>query len=183
MELDKRIIEGKRPLTCLDIEKAREFEGKLCLFSPLLRNYKNISEYSEFPQYTGILTIRDEVEFPESGERRGLEECPFRNGNDGYFYEFALPLEWVEEEPIPPGYEPYTVMEFIEEYPLGSHLRFRPKSETMEMHRLVDGYNECKNGGGTLFLSGVMYSMTELYNDYEINRDGHWEPFGKMLNR
>lgn len=176
MELDSIIIEGKKPFTCLDIEQAREFEGKLCLFSPLLGNYKNISEYSEYPQYTGILTIRDKFDSPMS------EECPYRNGNDGYFYEFALPLEWIKE-PEPPEYEPYSVMEFIKEYPIGSHVHFRPKDGIMEMHRLVDGYNDCKNGAGNLFLSGRWCSMTELYNDYEIYRDGNWEPFGKILNK
>ena len=29
-------------------------------------------------------------------------------------------------------YRPYTVMEFIKEYPLGSHLLFRPKSRIMK---------------------------------------------------
>lgn len=176
MELDSIIIEGKKPFTCLDIEQAREFEGKLCLFSSLLGNYKNISEYSEYPQYTGILTIRDKFDSPMS------EECPYMNGNDGYFYEFALPLEWIKE-PEPPEYGSYSVMEFIKEYPIGSHVHFRPKDGIMEMHRLVDGYNDCKNGAGNLFLSGRWCSMTELYNDYEIYRDGNWEPFGKILNK
>ena len=91
-------------------------------------------------------------------------------------------MEWIKE-PEPPEYEPYTVMEFIKEYPIGSHVHFRPKGGTMEMHRLIDGYNDCKNGAGTLFMCGAMYSMQELYNNYEIYRNGTWEPFGKILNK
>ena len=33
MELDKRIIKGKRPLTCFDTEQAMQFIGKQCYFS------------------------------------------------------------------------------------------------------------------------------------------------------
>lgn len=75
-------------------------------------------------------------------------------------------------------YRPYTVMEFIKEYPLGSHLLFRPKSRIMKMHRLIDGYNYCLNGSGTLFLCGASFSMLELYDNYEIFKDGEWKPFG-----
>lgn len=75
-------------------------------------------------------------------------------------------------------YRPYTVMELIRHYPIGSHIHFRPKDKTMEMHRLVDGYNDCKNGAGTLFMCGIMFSMSELYDNYEIFKDGEWKPFG-----
>lgn len=81
-------------------------------------------------------------------------------------------------KPVEKKYRPYTFMEFIKEYPLGSHLRFRPKSKTMEMHRVIDGYNDCLNGSGTLFLCGALFSMLELYDNYEIFKDGEWKPFG-----
>ena len=92
MELDKRIKEGKRPLTCLDIEQAREFEGKQCLFSDSYVNYKNIREYAKYPQYTGILHIEEDT-------KRFLtkEDYVFRNGTDGYCYSLVLPCEWVKE--------------------------------------------------------------------------------------
>lgn len=79
-------------------------------------------------------------------------------------------------------YRPYTVMEFIKEYPLGSHLLFRPKSRIMEMHRLIDGYNDYKNGNGTLFMCGTRFPMSELYDNYEIFKDGEWKPFGVIKN-
>lgn len=87
-----------------------------------------------------------------------------------------MPEEWVKEPEK--TYRPYTVMEFIKEYPLGSHLHFRPKDKLIEMHRLIDGYNDCLNGAGTLFMCGAMYSMSELYDRYEIFKDGEWHKFG-----
>ena len=118
MELDSRILKGKKPLDCFDVDIAKQFIGK----------------------------------------------------------KYFLPEEWVKEPEK--KYKPYAVMEFIKEYPLGSHLHFRPKDKTIEMHRLIDGYNDCKNGAGTLFMCGVMFSMLELYNNYEIFKDGEWVPFG-----
>lgn len=98
------------------------------------------------------------------------------NGGDGGDWKYFLPAEWVKEPEK--TYRAYTVMEFIKEYPLGSHLHFRPKSDTMEMHRLIDGYNDYKNGNGTLFMCGTGFSMSELYENYEIFKDGEWKPFG-----
>ena len=164
MEFDKRIIKGKRPLTCFDIKEARKYVGKLCYVSnsyDCFRDLKNLVEE--------VILI-------------DVEDCetPF------HFYidnkrEFCLPAEWVKPEEPEKKYRPYTVMEFIKEYPLGSHLRFRPKSETMEMHRLIDGYNDCLNGSGTLFLCGAMFSMSELYDNYDIFKDGEWKPFGVLV--
>ena len=39
MELDSRIIEGKRPLTCSDVDIAKQFIGKKGYFSHYVDNY------------------------------------------------------------------------------------------------------------------------------------------------
>ena len=96
MILDKRILKGKKPLTCLDAEEARGFKGKVCLFSDSYVNYKNIQEYMENPQYVGILELDNSEE---------VEDYIFRNGRDGYKYCLALPLEWVKESEK--KYRPY----------------------------------------------------------------------------
>lgn len=158
MELDKRIIEGKKPLTCFDIDEAEKYVGKKCYIS---------NEYDFF---------RD-LDFTQPKILNGVEDCeePFHY-DSGSQAEFCLPAEWVKEPEK--KYRPYTVMEFIKEYPLGSHLHFRPKNDSMEMHRLIDGYNDCLNGAGTLFMCGAMYSMQELYDNYDIFKDGEWHKFG-----
>jgi hypothetical protein len=232
MKLDSRILEGKRPLTCIDVEQAREFVGKECIFSDYFLNYVDIEKFNidNDNELTGILSIDD-----------NSSDYIFINARNESRYRFILPCEWVKKEPTPKHidfevakkdknfercelygeellfdtknnifytsdgnvhaylttmaqhryneeqtkevviekkYRPYTVMEFIKEYPLGSHLHFRPKSKLMEMHRLIDGYNDCLNGAGTLFLCGAMYSMSELYDNYDIFKDGEWRPFG-----
>ena len=96
--------------------------------------------------------------------------------SEGGNYRYFLPESLLK--PVKKGYRPYTINEFIKEYPLGSQLLFRPKSGSMEMHRLIEGYNDHLNGTGTLFLCGAGFSMSELYDNYEIFKDGKWKPFG-----
>lgn len=161
---DKRII--KRDfLDRFDKEEAKQYIGKKCFYTDELENFSDLDS----PRvHIGTLS-----NFTEEFIDKGFGPYVATSHGSMFYAKYIIPCEWVKQEPT---YIPYTVIEFIKEYPLGSHLCFGPKSKTMEMHRLVDGYNDCKNGAGTLFLSGRWYSMTELFNDYEIYRDGHWGP-------
>lgn len=162
MKLDKRIISGKKPLTCFDIDKAEQFIGKKGYFSDYLSVYTDIRNMNEY-----VLQSLDEHNLDKHHDETYIASH--------VKWKFFLPAEWVKPEK---KYRPYTVMEFIKYYPIGSHLHLRLKGKTIEMHRLIDGYDDCKDGSGTLFICGVMYSMSELYDDYEIFNDGEWQPFG-----
>lgn len=172
-ELDKRIIAGKRPLTCLDVEQARKFEGKLCLFSSSFVNYKNIREYAKYPQYTGILAIKDKFDNLES------EESPYRNGNDGYLYEFILPLEWVEEPEK--KWRAYTIAEFQETFTVGRAVRFRRKDAPTKEHLLAFGGYYTLHDGRVSILFGIhLYTLEELFEQYEWQEfyTDEYRPFG-----
>jgi hypothetical protein len=163
MELDKRIIDGKKPLTAFDVMESK-FIGTDCYFSDKASDYGDLSNCQ-----IGRLLSRDGI----TGVFNATKNNSYANFN------YCLPCEWVKPEEPEKKYRPYTVMEFIKEYPLGSHLHFRQKDKTIEMHRLIDGYNDCLNGAGTLFMCGAMYSMSELYDNYDIFKDGKWQAFGK----
>lgn len=168
MELDSRIKEGKKPLTCFDTEQAMQFIGKQCYFSD------DATDFMDLDKADGDSSFYiAELQNIWTAE----EYCFADNSND---WRYILPVEFVKEEKKEPEkkYRPYTVMEFIKHYPIGSHLHFRPKDKMIEMHRLIDGYNDCLNGAGTLFICGAMYSMSELYDNYEICVNGEWLPFG-----
>lgn len=120
MILDPRIKEGKRPLTCLDVDQAQQFVGKECIFSDSFINYKNIQLYTENPQYIGILSIEDKFKY------NCKEESPFRNKTDGYCYSLVLPLEWVKQ-PTTTEFEPYTLDTWQYEFEPGDIVFFREK--------------------------------------------------------
>ncbi len=158
MKLDKRIVEGKKPLDCFDEDIAKQFIGKKGYVTDFLQDFCNLNKVKVSELKTVLHT----------------ELFCYLCGSVGKKY--FLPLEWVKEPEK--KYKPYIVMEFIKEYPLGSHVHFRPKDKMIEMHRIVDGYNDCLNGAGILFMCGAMYSLLELYDKYEIFEDGEWKPFG-----
>lgn len=177
MKLDSRILEGKRPLTCLDIEQAKEFEGKQCLFSDSYVNYKNTKEYAKYPQYTGILHIGEDKQI-----LRSKEDYIFRNLTDGYLYSLCLPLDWIKEHEK--KYRPFTLAEWIDRHKIGDIIRYRCKSQKIELRHMYVGYaygigTDIKNTtSGTLTLGVASYTLDYLLEDYEIEVNGEWLPFG-----
>ena len=86
MELDKRIKEGKRPLTCFDTEQAMKFIGKQCYFSD------NATDFMDLDKADGdSMFYVAELQNIWTAE----EYCFADNSND---WCFILPCEWVEEE-------------------------------------------------------------------------------------
>lgn len=181
MELDSRIKPGKRPLTCLDVEQAREFVGKQCLFSDSYVNYKNIKEYEKFPQYTGVLNIKDKVE-----HLRSKEDYIFKNGTDGYCYSLVLPLEWIKEA-TPPEFVPYTFETWGQDFKPGDVVFFRGKEDTPKGKNyykcIYSGYAETQDNRIIVILGPWFFTFNELFDLYEIYRNGNWEPFGRKTNK
>lgn len=181
MELDSRIKEGKRPLTCLDVEQAREFVGKQCLFSDSYVNYKNIKEYEKFPQYTGVLNIKDKVE-----NLRSKEDYIFKNGTDGYCYSLVLPLEWIKEATTP-EYVPYTLDTWEQEFKTGDVVFFKGKEDTWKEKNYYKcmylGHLENEKNRILVILGCWLFAFDELIDSFEIYRNGNWEPFGRKTNK
>lgn len=181
MILDKRILPNKRPLTCLDVDEAREFEGKLCIFSDTYKNYKDIKEYTKSPQYIGVLKkIHDGSEY---------DDYVFRNGNDGYCYSLVLPLEWVEEE-HEKTYRPFSIDEWKFKHSIGDIIFYRYIGTYCGGHREVEvmylGYAKSTDGitdepgKGYLILGNDCHDLQNLCDNYEIWIDGEWKPFGVL---
>lgn len=78
MKLDPRIIEGKKPLDCFDIQKAKKFLGAKGYFSPCIENFSDL----ELTNYGTLLDIDDRSTIPY-----GI--------NDDEYYVFFLPAVWV----------------------------------------------------------------------------------------
>ena len=81
MELDKRILEGKKPLDCFDVKKAKQFVGKKGYFCDHINGFTNISNLTED-------VLRDIT----SDE----PDCEVYKTNCTS-WEYFLPEEWVKE--------------------------------------------------------------------------------------
>lgn len=170
MELDKRILLGKRPLTCFDIEEAKQYIGKKGYFSDYLNVYANINTMG-----------KEDV-------LQSLDEHLLDKHHDETFlvahnkWKFFLPAEWVKEPEK--KYRPFTLAEWIEQHGIGEVIHYRCKSPKIELRHMYTGYAhgidaDIKNTtSGTMTLGNVSHTLDDLFEDYEIEFNGEWVPFG-----
>ena len=157
MELDKRIINGKRPLTCFDVEEAEKYIGKLCYMC---------DEYDQFHQLNLI----------EPAILMGVEDCeiPFHNGQDKQA-EFCLPCEWIKKK-----YRPYTIDEFYERFSMGQPITYRRKGDVLVRCLILNRYADSEDAEGTIYIGNIPYTLDELFSKYEWqdHYTEDFEPFG-----
>lgn len=164
MELDKRIIEGKKPLDCFDVDIARQFIGKKGYFSNSLGWYSVLKR-----TWYGTL---DEIE-------SDLEQCFYDGESEGYF-QYFLPAEWVKE-PETPKFMPYTLDTWEQDFKPGDTVVFRDKEDATEYKFVYSGYIKHPNNLISVSFGPYLYTFYDLFNSYEIYRNGNWEPFGKEI--
>lgn len=173
MELDKRIIEGKKPLDCFDAENKE-------LIKPFLKKEGYFSNNLEnFCLLDGCFKRFLSNVFKE------LKSC--FNDNEGRDWKFFLPVEWVKEPEKEPEkkYRSFTLAEWIDKHGIGDVVLYRSKnSEGIELHHMYVGYacgigkNINEIGVGTLTLGVASYSFDYLFENFELFYNGRWEPFG-----
>ena len=163
MELDKRIIKGKKPLTCFDLKEAEEYVGKKCYIS---------NEYDFF---------RD-LDFTQQKILNGVEDCeaPFHYDSDKQA-EFCLPEEWVKEPEK--KYRPYTKHEFLNKFECGKPINIRRKDdyinffiETMPSVK-IDNLSDDVH---VRLFEGI-FNLKRLFDEFEWQKsNGEWQPFGVL---
>lgn len=178
MILDSRIKEGKRPLTCLDVEQAREFVGKECIFSDCYENFKDLNQYLHIDSDNpAILSIED--------ESASCGDYVFRNTKDNLQYRLILPCEWVEQ-PKTPEFEPYTLDTWGQDFKPGDVVFFRGKEDTWKDKNYYKcmylGHLKNEKNRILVILGCWLFAFDELIDSFEIYRNGTWEPFGRKTN-
>ena len=177
MELDKRIKEGKRPLTCFDTEQAKEFLGKECYFSNCKVHYKNLSAFEKFESLTdyciGILTAVMDL-----GDR------VFDVDQQCKEFRYCLPCEWVKEEKKEPKYRPYTIKDFEKAFlndEFDDFIIFRDKHEPDHIYTMRYNGNYVRGKIEYFCLGAKNFSFESLFENYEVaNYDGDFVPFGVL---
>ena len=161
MELDKRIKEGKRPLTCFDVEEAKKYIGKDCYFASKFERFENLSIVSH-------ATLHNVDDGP----------VPFQcYDDDGVFcYDcFILPCEWVKPEEPEKKYREYKDLdEFFDVTGLeiGDLIKLKFPGNNVAELLIVGGCDDC------LFIGIHKYTFKQLFDMVEISISGEWQPFG-----
>lgn len=161
MELDSRIIEGKRPLTCFDVEEAKAFIGKECYLS------NNMSCFGDLNCGVENKEIK-KAELTHVSNTDPCYEIP------GFYYDFCLPCEWVEEKKEPKYREYKDLDEFFDVTGLeiGDLIKLKFPGNNVAELLIVGG---CDNG---LFIGIHKYTFKQLFEIVEISISGEWKPFG-----
>lgn len=165
MELDPRIIKGKRPLMAFDTEEAKQFIGKEGYFAECLAEFAAIVLYMK----RAMLTAIDE----ES------QQC-FRDAADGDYWDYFLPVEWVQEPEK--KCRPFTNEEFLALFDAGKLHSIRKKNEKGR-YIITDIYFNDEYEKGTIFVKlnhcNAGFAMIFLVNNgYEYFDGEDWQPFG-----
>ena len=165
IDLDKRIIKGKKPLSAFD-ELESKYIGTDCFFSDKPSDFADLSKCQ-----VGKLMSLDAVS--------GMFGAS-KNNSYAVFY-FCLPCEWVEEkkEPKEPKYREYKDLgEFFDVTGLeiGDLIKLKfPGGNDAEL-LIVGGCNDC------LFIGIHKYTFKQLFEMVEISISGEWQPFGVLEN-
>lgn len=171
MELDKRILPGKRPLTCFDTEEAKKFIGEKGYFNHNLSRFCYLKNCT--PAYLRNIFVRNESCFEAS-------RIDWPNTD----YKYFLPAEWVKPEEPESKWRPFTLDEFIDRFDLEVGTRtFLIRSKiTPENKKLLlfTGFIHNKdpdmNGIG---LGPYFFKFSDLFKSYEVKiGENDWQPFG-----
>lgn len=166
MELDKRIKEGKRPLTCFDVKEAKQFIGKECYLS------NSIADYA----YLNNVTAKRILDYVSNN---GI---PY-SSNPAGIYCYCLPCEWVEEEKKEPKYRPFKdhaeYKEYLNDGIIESWIQIREKL-TGEVSELM----YVGGSGAIICLGAYSFDLNKLFYDFELFNENtcEWQPFGVLEN-
>lgn len=176
MKLDSRIIEGKKPLTCFDIEEAKHFIGRKGYFSDNVTYFANLNDDIAT---LGMVNDSDwNYPFMATGQFSGRAR---------YF----LPKELVQEKEPEPVWKPYDLDTLREDkILLGKTVTFRRKTEDNSARIITAIYNGRSENSDDLddseiLLGGEWFGFQRLFEDYEIfdsvygdSKICKWRPFG-----
>lgn len=174
MDLDKRILDGKRPLTCFDIEEAKKYVGRECYFTSKFENFENLSKVPH-----AILHNIDDSSTPF-----------WCYGDDAIlcYDRFILPCDWVKEEKPKKTYRPFSIEDWKFKHSIGDTIIYRYKGtyhgDPRESEVMYLGYVKPLDritdeaGKGELVLGNDSLGLQNLFDNYEIWVDGSWKPFG-----
>lgn len=179
MKLDKRILPGKRPLTCFDTEEAKQFIGKEGYFAGDLSVYQKLDYFQTW-------TLQE--------IKNNISRC-FKDNVLNEHWNYFLPEAWVREKEPEPVWKPYDFDSWRKDnFRIGSVITFRikpknnPDSKNTIVKSLIYLGDEEHSGDSNdiyIYIGTLGYSFQYLFKSYEIFDDKYekpgcpkWRPFG-----
>ena len=167
MELDKRIKALTDIQSVTSILNNRDLDKK-GYFADHIAEFKDLSKcmYGEFVEY-------------REHEQCFLCEIDHYDGTfDHTYYRYFIPEDsLLPEEKPEKKYRAFTLTEWINQHEIGQIIHYRSKSEGIEAHIMYMGTYHHKNKG-TIVLGVASYTLDCLFEEYELEIDGEWMPFG-----
>ena len=170
MELDKRI----KNIT--DIQSVTNgcndwmFMTKKGYFANSIFDFKDLKRLCVYGEYAGW---------------REHNQCFLcEQAGDQTYFSYFLPEDSLLPKEPEKKYRPYSLAEWIGQHTIGDVIRYRCKSQKIELRHMYVGYGygigtDIKNTtSGTLTLGVASYTLDYLLEDYEIEVNGEWLPFG-----
>ena len=165
MKLDSRIIEGKRPLSCIDTDEAKKFIGKKGYFAGDLSIFKNLDYFDKWT----LQEIKD-------------DPCRcFKDGCLGEWWYYFLPEEWVQEKEPEPKWRAFKdhaeYKEYLNDGIIESWVKIKYKSADKIYELMYVG-----GGDDKICLGNMMFSVDNLFKEFELFNEsaGKWQPFGVL---
>ena len=171
MELDKRILPGKRPLTCFDTEEAKKFIGEKGYFNNNLSRFCYLKNCT--PAYLRNIFVRNESCFEAS-------RIDWPNTD----YKYFLPAEWVTPEEPECKWRPFTLDDFVKRFDLevGTRVFLLRSKRTPENQKrlLLTGIIQDKDPALCgIGLGPYFFKFSELFLFHEVKiGEKDWQPFG-----
>ena len=167
MKLDKRIKALTDIQSVTSILNNRDLDKK-GYFADRIAEFKDLSKcmYGEFVEY-------------REHEQCFLCEIDHYDGTfDHTYYRYFIPEDsLLPEEKPEKKYRAFTLTEWINQHEIGQIIHYRSKSEGVEAHIMYMGTYHHKNKG-TIVLGVASYTLDCLFEEFEIEIDSEWQPFG-----
>lgn len=169
MELDKRIKTITDILTVVNSD-LKGIIGKTGYFGNSIMDFKRL-DTCEHGELTGIIRNTDRC--------FEYENCA-DSGRQGYCY--FIPEYYLNPVEPEKKHRAFSLNEFSELYAIGDVVTYRIKDcEVIEQSMLI-GFQSSDDedipGDGYVLIGNCRYSLKELFNNYELNYQNEWQPFG-----
>ena len=179
MKLDKRIIKGKRPLDCVDVDIAKTYIGQKGYFANCLCAFQDLKSIDYHLTYATLKEVNSQRTMAFADDFYGDE------------FSYFLPEEWVQEKEPEPEWKPYDLDTLREDkILLGKAITFRRKTADNSARIITAIYNGRSENSDDLddseiLLGGEWFGFQRLFEDYEIfdsvygdSKICKWRPFG-----